>query len=316
MNGKFIISLDFELHWGGVEIWDVEEKNDYFLNTVKLIPELLEMFSENSIRATWATVGFLFAKDKKQLFDFFPETFPIYKIDKLSAYNIIEEIGNNEKVDPFHFASGLIGQIIDTSGQELGSHTFSHYYCNEPGQNIEEFEADLRAAQAISKDLYGVSLKSLVFPRNQFNSTYLDVAKKNGIEVVRTNPDVWFWNQSIGVFAPLFRAIDTLVAISKPVCFKTPEKINGMIHLPASRFFRPYKLTEKKFQKLILNRIKREMTFAAKENRNYHLWWHPHNFGNHPENNKTQLLEIIKHFEILKNKYNFTSVNMLDFVND
>lgn len=52
-----------------------------------------------------------------------------------------------------------------------------------------------------------------------------------------------------------------------------------MIEIPASRFFRPFKNNEKIIQRLKLNRIKNEMTFAAKKGRNYHLWWHPHNFG-------------------------------------
>lgn len=63
-----------------------------------------------------------------------------------------------------------------------------------------------------------------------------------------------------------------------------------------------------------LRRIKREMTYAAKHNRNYHLWWHPHNFGNDIKTNSDQLVEILNHFNVLKEKYNFTSSNMGDFL--
>lgn len=316
MNGRFIISLDFELHWGGVEKWNLEEKRLYFLETRNVIPELLEIFARNNIRATWATVGFLFARDKQQLLEFVPSTLPSYKQKELSSYSIVESIGENEKAAPFHFAPSLIQQVIETPGQELASHTFSHYYCNEPGQTVAQFDADLKAAQTISQKNFGVSLKSLVFPRNQFNSAYLDVAKKNGIKVIRTNPDVWFWNKNHGKLAPVFRAIDTLAPISKSVCFDKAEEIDGLVHLAASRFYRPYKESEKKIQRHKLNRIKNEMSYAARENKNYHLWWHPHNFGDYPENNKAQLLEIIEHFKILKDKYNFTSSNMFDFATE
>lgn len=316
MNGKLIISLDFELHWGGVENWNLSEKQEYFLDTIKFIPELLEIFKENSIRTTWATVGFLFAKDKKQLLDFSPILTPSYERKELSYYNIFDSLGDNEIVDPFHFAPSLIQQIVSTPGQELASHTFAHYYCNESGQTVEQFDADLKAAQAIAKQNFNITLKSLVFPRNQFNKSYLEVAKKNGIKVVRSNPNVWFWSRNYGKITPLFRALDTLMPISKSMCFNQPIDQDGLMHLPASRFFRTYKKSEERIQKLKLNRIKSEMTYAAKKNLNYHLWWHPHNFGNDVEKNKEQLIEIIKHFKELENSYNFSSANMGDFITE
>lgn len=316
MKGKFIISLDFELHWGGVEKWNLNKKRNYFLDTRKVIPDILDIFQSNTIRVTWATVGFLFAYNKKQLLDFSPKEKPSYKKEELSYYNLFSELGNDEKEDPFHYAPSLIQRIINTSGQELASHTFAHYYCNETGQTIKQFNADLKAAQTIAKKNFNMSLNSLVFPRNQFNEKYLAVAKNNGIKVVRSNPNVWFWNKDHGRMTPVFRAIDTLFPISKSLCFTTPIEKDGIIHLPASRFFRPYKKSEKVIQKLKLNRIKREMTYAAKRNLNYHLWWHPHNFGEDIQANKEQLIEIIQHFKKLEVKYNFTSVNMGDFIKD
>jgi hypothetical protein len=53
-------------------------------------------------------------------------------------------------------------------GQEIGTHTFSHYYCLEPGQQPEQFEDDLKAAIAVSK-AKGIDTKSIVFPRNQYS---------------------------------------------------------------------------------------------------------------------------------------------------
>ncbi|WP_086478544.1 polysaccharide deacetylase family protein [Arenibacter amylolyticus] len=313
MSGKFIISLDFELHWGAAEKWDVDEMRTYFLNTVKYIPELLLTFQEYNIRCTWATVGFLFAKNKKQLTDFSPKVKPTYDRRELSYYNIIPQLGNDETDDPFHYGPSLIQQILNTPGQELASHTFAHYYCNELGQTVEQFDADLKAAQIIAKENFGVRLQSLVFPRNQFNKEYLQVAKKNGIKVVRSNPNVWFWNWNFGKFKPLFRALDTLIPISNSLCFLKPTKDEDLLCLPASRFFRPFNPREKSIQRIKLNRIKREMTYAAKHNRIYHLWWHPHNFGDDIESNRAQLIEILSHFKELEYKYKFTSSNMGDY---
>lgn len=314
--GKLIISLDFELHWGGAEKWDLEKKNSYFQETIKFIPELLKLFDENSIKATWATVGFLFARNKEQLISFSPEKKPTYNRIELSYYNLFSSLGVDEKSDPFHYAPTLIDLIVQTPGQELASHTFAHYYCNEQGQTVAQFDADLKAAQAIAQTNYGVTLKSLVLPRNQFNRSYLEVAHKNGIRVVRSNPDVWFWNNSFGKLTPLLRAMDTLFPISESLSFENIKEVNGVVLLPASRFFRSYKISERKIQQSKINRIKKEMTYAAKYNRNYHLWWHPHNMADDIENNKAQLIELIAHFKFLEEKYNFTSASMIDFAKD
>ncbi len=316
-NGKFIISLDFELHWGAAEKWDLNKKKDYFDQTRKGIPLTLELFEKYNIHATWATVGFLFAKNKEQLIAFCPNLKPTYLNSSLSYYNIIENnsIGIDEIDDPYHYAYSLIQKIVETPGQELATHTFSHYYCNEKGQMEQQFDQDLKSAQMLSKENFNVELKSLVFPRNQFNQTYAGIAYKNGIQVVRSNPDVWFWKNNFK-FAFLARAIDTLFPISKTLTFEKSESIKSIkdtyLLLPASRFLRPYGENEKMIQKLKLRRILKEMTFAAKNSRCYHLWWHPHNFGYFLNENLENLETILKHYDMLKNQYGFSSKSMIE----
>jgi peptidoglycan/xylan/chitin deacetylase (PgdA/CDA1 family) len=171
MNGNLIISLDFELHWGVVELWTVKDRKEYFDTTRKSIPLVLDLFKKNNIHATWATVGFLFAKDKEQIKQFCPEKRPSYINTKLNYYMLIDDdvIGTNEKEDPYHYANSIIKLIIETPNQELATHTFSHYYCNEEGQTVDQFDSDLKSAQSIAKVNFGIELKSLVFTRNQFN---------------------------------------------------------------------------------------------------------------------------------------------------
>lgn len=317
MAGKFIISLDFELHWGGAEKWDLSQRQTYFLNARKSIPEILKIFKEYDIHATWATVGFLFAKNKKQILEFCPELKPTYNNQRLSSYNYFNQVGENEDVDPFHFGYSLIQKILDMPNQELASHTFSHYYCNEEGQTSEQFEADIKSAQAIAQLNFGQILESLVFPRNQYNVNYLRIAKAQGIRVIRSNPDVWFWKNSKSQFTSIIRAFDTLMPISKPLSFDSKCLLfeDKIIELPASRFFRPYKSNEKVIQGFKLKRIKNEMTFAAKNNLDYHLWWHPHNFGFDVAKNIIQLKEIVKHYRFLNEKYDFQSIEMKKYDN-
>lgn len=313
--GKFIISLDFELHWGSVEKWDLNNMKTYFLNTRESIPKVLSLFEANKIKATWATVGYLFAKDKKQLISFLPETKPTYKNSSLLSYKLIDQIGDNEKNDPFHFAGSLIDTILNTNYQELGSHTFSHYYCNEQGQTLDQFNSDLNSAQSIAKENYGFFCKSLVFPRNQYNEKYLRVAEQNGFKVVRSNPNIWIWKKNNGKLIRIARAADTLICLSKPLSFKNEDIkiVDGIANLPSSRFFRTYRSNEKLIQNVKINRIINEMSYAAKNNLNYHLWWHPHNFGHDVLKNIEQLKFLIRHYQNLNEKYGFDSANMGDF---
>jgi peptidoglycan/xylan/chitin deacetylase (PgdA/CDA1 family) len=313
-NGKFILSLDFELHWGVSDIWKLEDRLDYFDTTRQSIPLVLDLFRAYNIHATWATVGYLFAKDKSQLLSFFPEELPSYVNQKLSNYTLFDQnnIGLNEVDDPYHFAPSLIDLILKTPNQELGTHTFSHFYCNEDGQTVRQFDLDLQAAQKLAQKNFGITLQSLVFPRNQFNSKYLEVVQQNGIKVVRSNPDVWFWkNTSKWIF--LARAIDTLFPVSKSLTFKhTKVKKDSILMLPASRFLRPFTKKERIIQVRKVNRIKNEMTTAARNGTCYHLWWHPHNFGFSLEQNMGMLIEIIQHFKELEVRFGFESKSMIE----
>lgn len=320
MKGSFIISLDFELHWGVAELWSLKDRKKYFDTTRASIPQVLELFCQNQIHATWATVGFLFAKNKEQLLRIIPSKKPSYDDKKLSYYSLIDnnEVGFGEIDDPYHFAPSLIQLILNTPHQELGTHTFAHYYCNEKGQTKEQFDADLKAAQQIAKENFDIELQSLVFPRNQFNSDYLKIAYQNGIKVVRSNPDVWFWNRHYK-WSPIARAIDTLMPISNSLTFNQNNLLKDkVLLLPASRFLRPYSKKESVIQKVKVNRIKSEMTFAAKQNKSYHLWWHPHNFGYDYDldENMQMLKEIISHFNFLNQKYGFQSKSMIEMFVD
>lgn len=166
-SGVFTISLDFELHWGGFEKWELNDaKKEYFKNTRALIPSLLLGFQQFEVHVTWATVGLLMHKNKESLLAHVPERKPSYSNEQLSAYNFIQNagsIGASEKSDPYHFADSLIRLIVDSKYQELASHSFAHYYCNEPGQTTEQFDADCKAI-CESASAYNSELKSLVFP--------------------------------------------------------------------------------------------------------------------------------------------------------
>ncbi|RZJ66058.1 MAG: polysaccharide deacetylase [Flavobacterium sp.] len=312
MNGKFIISLDFELHWGIADICALDGKKEYFDATRESIPKVLSLFEKYGIHATWASVGFLFAHDKEQLLDFSRIERPNYENQVLSNYSIFDTVGADEKSDPYHFAPSFIQKIIDTPNQELGSHTFSHYYCNESGQTAAQFEADLKSAQEIAKQNFGVEMRSLVFPRNQINADYLSILAEKGFRTARSNPKQWFWKGN-ALHMRLARLLDTLLPIGNPPAFES-EVVDGVLLLPANRFLRPINANEKLLQPLKWNRIKSEMKYAAKHKRAYHLWWHPHNFGYFTNENMAYLEKILNYYSELNKKYGFESASMIEML--
>ena len=286
-----------------------------------LVPQLLQLFSQNNIHVTWATVGALFAENQQGFNELKPEVQfqPTYKDQKLSAYKYVAENGLDEEFSWAHFARESVKSISRYEGQELGTHSFSHYYCLEPGQTLEQFSADLDAAIKAAKDI-NEKLVSLVFPRNQFNADYLKVCFEKGIKVVRSNPDQWFWSgttdENTSLLRKLFRTGDTYMSLGRNTSYSLDnlKVVPGEpLQLPASRFLRPYHPKYKFLNTLRLKRILNEMEVAAKKNECYHLWWHPENFGDHPQESLADLKVIIEKFRSLQKKYGMISWNMKEF---
>ena len=100
MNGQFVISLDFELLWGVRDHADRDSYGGNVLGARDAVPKMLELFAEKGIRATWATVGFLFCESKEELLASFPSELPEYSNPRLSNFSYIDEIGNDERSDP------------------------------------------------------------------------------------------------------------------------------------------------------------------------------------------------------------------------
>jgi peptidoglycan/xylan/chitin deacetylase (PgdA/CDA1 family) len=312
-KGIFVISLDFELFWG---VWDVTTKKKYadnILGVREVMPRLLNLFTAYNIKATFATVGFLFAKDKEELFSYIPDNKPAYSNNHYNVYDKeLSLTGINETDDPYHFGYSLFEQI-KKSMHEIGTHTFCHYYCLEEGQTGKEFDEDIKAAKKIAA-ANAIELTSIVFPRNQVNEEYLDILKNNGINVYRGNPTSWIYKPrkftAEVLFIRLCRLLDTYIPISG---YNTHliERNKGMpINIPASRFLKPYYKKLCWLEKIKLARIMNEMTCAAKKNEAYHLWWHPHNFGKNITENISNLTIIMEHYIMLNKKYGFTNLTM------
>lgn len=313
--GAFVISLDFELHWGVRDhSLATSEYRRNLLGEQQAVPAMLDLFREFEVAATWATVGFLFANSKSELNRYKPSVLPEYKDAALSPYD--EEIGADETSDPLHYAPSLIKRIQKTPRQEIATHTFSHYYCLEAGQNKESFAADLRSAVAIAEP-YGARPRSIVFPRNQHNSQYESVLLENGIVCFRGNQNAWMYQISgENRKHPLYRAArlaDSYFNVAGAHTFKWQNVWSKNIaNVPASMFLRPVSKKMEPLEKLRLRRIKKCVAYAAEKREIFHLWWHPHNFGVNLEENLDFLREILETFRQYRQSDDLRSLSMLE----
>ncbi|MBQ7922615.1 MAG: polysaccharide deacetylase family protein [Clostridia bacterium] len=304
-----ILSLDFELLWG---MRDAHNTADYGTNVLggrAAIPTMLNLFQYHDIHATWAAVGFMFAETTDQLRAYFPDesALPAYENSKLSPYPAMSEIASSDLA--YWFAPELIRQIAETPGQEIGSHTFSHYYCRETGQTVAQFEADMLAAKRIAEDK-GYNLTSVVLPRNQCEPEYTAVLAKLGFTAYRDEENDWI-HEKIR-FRPLMRIL-RLMDVYIPLTGQggyIPQIENGIVNLVGSRMYKPYFKPLAFMERLKIRRIKKQMLHAAKNGLTFHLWWHPHNIGVRTEFHLKQIEEILDYYEILKEKYGMRSLNM------
>ena len=304
-----IVSLDFELFWGMQDSWELSEYEDHVLGGRKAIPRLLELFQKHGIHATWATVGFQFAESETEVRKYFPDQKPAYDNPALSSYRCFGQIGQNETDAPCFYAPSLIKQIAAAPNQEIGSHTFSHYYCREPGQTVEQFRADMLAAKAIAAEK-GYDLKSVVLPRNQCEPEYTQVLNELGFTAYRDEENDWIHEKV--KFRPLMRLL-RLADVYLPLTGQggyVPKVENGIVNLVGSRMYKPYFKPLAFLEGLKVHRIKKQMLHAAKNGLTFHLWWHPHNVGVHTDFHMKQLEEIFSYYEELKEKYGMRSLNM------
>ena len=313
-HGAFIISLDFELNWGVHDVFTLEEYGENILGVRQAIPKMLALFQQYDIHATWATVGMLCFSDKKEMKKHIPPILPTYVDQNFSPYGKLSTVGENEEKDLYHFGLTLVQQITKIPYQEIGTHTFSHYYCLENGQTAEQFQADLQASLSIP-NLSNHKISSLVFPRNQTNAPYLKVCKASGIESYRGNEQNWVYEASgykgRSKLKRAVRLLDCYVNLTGHHTYRiSNESDDYPINLRSSRFLRPYNPKLKMLEPLRLKRIKKGVEHAAKQKEIYHLWWHPHNFGTFLDENLKFLTEILDHYAKMREVYGMQSMNM------
>lgn len=315
--GALVISLDLEQHWG-VRDWcrPTDPYANNLRDTPEIVPRLLRLFEQHEIAATWATVGALMAECRDEMIEFSPSVPASYIADELSAVG--EPTGWNEEDDPLHYGLSLVQQIHSTSRQEVGSHTYFHFYCMEPGQSLAEFQADIASTSAIAA-ARGLRLESFVFPRNQDNPAYLAALLEAGLTCYRGHQRGFLYRSAplrdqMRSWARVGRLVDNYVGVLGHYTSAWPALLedNGLCNIPASRFLSPYRRILRVLEPARVRRISRSMDHAAQHHEIYHLWWHPHNFGGAIDENFRMLEKILSRFTANRTRHGMRSLTMAE----
>ncbi|MBR9789253.1 MAG: hypothetical protein GYB40_15105 [Vibrionaceae bacterium] len=310
MSGTFCISLDYELIWGMHDC--ITE--DYLVNISKAneaAKAIFDKLNKFDVKCTWAIVGLAALKGNEELLNVMSSGVKFnYFDEELNSISRIESLSNMKSC--FLRFDKLFDCICEHKNHEVASHTFSHLYLLETSSPVKDFKVD---HDLFSSNLsLSEGLKSVVFPRNQYTNEVINSLSDMGYTHFRGNQRNWIYKPRSGeqtsFILRVFRYLDSFVNISGHNSYSHDELVSEhrVKNVPASFFLRPS--VNSVVDYFMLKRIKKSMTYSARNNKVFHLWWHPHNFGKNLESNLRNLNSILVHYIYLKEKYNYKTLQM------
>lgn len=282
MTPAVVISLDFELRWGLLDVLgaDASRYRTNLEGVRDAVPRLLEAFASRGVGATWATVGALACEGWDEWAERVPAP-PRYADPALRWRDELRQIDPSGRL---HFAKDLVELIAQTPGQELASHTFAHVYVREPGFTREDAVADTDAMVRLFQERWGTVPRSLVFPRNQ--TAFQDVFEERGITAWRDNPQTFYWAATAAAeqskTARVLRLVDAVAPLGRRAAPARAQRASYFVRmgLPEAMW------------RLHRQRMVREAK-ALRDDEAMHLWWHPHNMGGAPATSVARVAELL-----------------------
>lgn len=190
-----------------------------------------------------------------------------------------------EKGDPLWYAPDIIKMIKKVQNQEIGSHSYTH----------PEF-TKIDSSEAV-REYKKPKSRSFVYPRNKIK--YLYLLKKSGFKAYRGKDKTNF---------------EVLMPRIPPV-YK-PQIKKGLVNIPGSMYF----VSARGIRKLIpakLRYLKAKLGIqaAVKENKIFHLWFHPVDFADQGEKLFKDLELTLKFADKKRREDKLEIKNMLQIAN-
>lgn len=307
-EGVLIISLDFEMMWGA--IFNEKVKKGYLYRTeyiYEIIDGLLKLFKKYSIHATWAAVGAIACKDAREA-----NLYACSEIkDPYGTQKLKEFISQIDQRDYYrYFAPNLLQRILEVENQEIGTHTFSHFYYDEHDDAKTKVIPEILESVKVLEKISNQKIQTLVMPKNQVSSEMGEIMRQTNLRIIRGKQKSKRFNKK-NVFFRIARFADAYI----PVCGSSTYSIkdiyrDGLYNIRASCFWRTYYKKLGFLEPLKLHRIKKQMKYAAKKGEIFHIWFHPHNLSSDYKRNLRLLEIILSYYNELSMKYGMSSLNM------
>lgn len=274
MSGAFVLSLDTEVAWGTFTWGGTKYYRSHFDSYRENVSRFIALMDSYAIPSTWAFVGHLMLDSCDGDHPEAPApTFPWYG---RPWYDI--DPGTNAKDDPWWYAPDVLEQVRTMrTPQEIGTHTFSHVFLNDPAVTPEMARAQIEASVNVAK-ARSLTIESLVFPRD--GVAHLDQYAALGITNYRGAEQIGY----NALARPLRRAAglcDHLAGGTPPVYpWHELETQHGLLNIPGSTFALAYD----RYHRFVstaarIAKFRRGLEAAEKQDAIFHLAFHPFHLG-------------------------------------
>lgn len=299
--GHMLVSIDFEMAWGlvhrnGASTYDIEDERRW-------LGQLLDVFDQHHVPATWATVGHLLldacsTESGVKHPDVGRPDYSWFEGDWFAA-----DPCGDVATEPRWYAPDVVADILRrTAGHELGSHSFSHLIVGDEACTAEHFRSELVACSSAA-DRFGETMKSFVYPRNTIG--HVEELISAGYSNYRGRRDDPF--TGLGAMAKPARLLDKVLPSSRSVVH--PRWEEGIWNLPATCMFT---IEGRKHPRSWLAQVKRRMHHAARQGGLFHVWFHPHNLVLGGEQSIEIFGELLAEAAKLRDRGQLETVTMAD----
>jgi peptidoglycan/xylan/chitin deacetylase (PgdA/CDA1 family) len=278
-RGAFVLSLDFELIWGTLDVCGPERfRRACERERSEVFGALLALLEEFAIPATWCVLGHVMldscaADNGHKHAEIVRPTHAWQQGDWFE-----HDPCSDEQRAPIFYGRSMVKRLLEARvPQEIGCHSFSHVIFGDEGCSRDTAASEVRACVRLAGDL-GVAPRSFAFPRNQVG--HLDVLREHGFTCYRGPEPTWYvgGGRAAGRLKRAGHLADVLLARRPPVV--APQPTQGLVNIPASMMFFPAHGARRHIP--VSRRVRRALKgveCAAREQRIMHLWFHPTNIA-------------------------------------
>ena len=301
-RGAFVISLDFELIWGTLDVRGPEGfRARCEVERTAVVDRLLALFVEFEIPATWLIVGHLFLdRCYAEAGTKHPEI-----VRPRHAWCdgdwFAHDPDGTEVEAPVFLGRSIVEKIRRCPvPQEIGSHSFSHVIFGDPGCSAETAASELAASVDAARQT-GLELQSFAFPRNEVG--HLALLAAHGFTTFRGPEPRWYHDPRMPtVVSRLGHLADVLMAAEPPVVLPVATS-HGLVDVPGSMVFFPSH-GFRRFIPMVLRsrRALRGLAAAVRDRRVFHLWMHPTNMADEMEGMFGALRRVLEHAARLRDE--------------